>query len=58
MVNAMKPRGYKNNVEDAAILSLMVSLTLALLTIFGWAMWAIGSQFVEPVLPTASIEIP
>jgi hypothetical protein len=46
----MKPRSNKINVEEAAILSLVVSLTLALLTIFGWALWGTLSQLTNRML--------
>jgi hypothetical protein len=54
----MKPRSHKIKVEEAAILSLVVSLTLVLLTIFGWTLWATASQLLASVLATASTEIP
>jgi hypothetical protein len=50
MVNAMKSRLYKINVEEAAILSLVVSFTLVLLTILGWALWGALSQLTNRML--------
>jgi hypothetical protein len=46
----MKPRSYKIDVEEAAILSLVVSITLVLLTTFAWALWAAMSQLTTRML--------
>jgi hypothetical protein len=46
----MKPRSYKIDVEEATILSLVVSITLVLLTTFGWALWASMRQLTNRML--------
>ncbi len=54
----MKSRAYKLDVEEAAIISVVISFSLIFLTVFGWAMWGSMRQFVEAVFATTRVGIP
>jgi hypothetical protein len=53
-----KSRASGFDVEDAAILSLVVSFSLILLTIFGWSVWTVTNQFWVPLSAAALMGIP
>lgn len=46
------------DVEDAVILSLVVSLSLILFAVSGWAMWRTLRSILETLTATAFVEIP
>lgn len=46
------------DVEDAAILSLVVSFSLILFAVSGWAMWRTLGSILEALTATAFVEIP
>jgi hypothetical protein len=53
-----KSRTSGFDVEDAVILSLVVSVSLILLAVGGWAMWRTLGSILETLTATAFVEIP
>ena len=53
-----KPRTSRADMEEALILSLVLSLGLILLTVFGWSVWTMLTQTATPWATTALPEIP
>ena len=46
------------DVEDTVILSLVVSFSIILATVGGWAMWKTLGSILEALTATAFVEIP